>query len=70
MEQSLTVGVREGARLLGVGIVSLYTAIQAGNVPVIRIGRRIRIPRTTLERIAENPERFSREVRSRRKRSA
>jgi len=70
MEQSLTVGVRQGAELLGVGIGSFYAAIRAGSVPVIRVGRRIRIPRTALTRIAEHPERFAREASPRRKRSA
>ena len=59
-ETSLTVGVRDGAAVLGVGVNSLYQAIRAGSVNVLRVGRKIRIPRVELEEIARNPECFRR----------
>lgn len=36
----LTYSVREAAALLGVGAASLYRAINRGEIPTIRIGRR------------------------------
>jgi excisionase family DNA binding protein len=65
METPLTVGVREAARLLGVGQMAMYEAIRAGRVRVLRIGRRLRVARAELEDLARHPERFSRESRSR-----
>jgi excisionase family DNA binding protein len=59
-EVRLTVGVRAAARELGVGINSLYRAIRVGSVRVLRVGKKVRIPRAELEALAREPERFSR----------
>jgi len=61
MAETLTVGVVEGARLLGVGQHALRSAIRAGSVRVLRLGRKVRVPRVELEELARNPERFIRE---------
>ena len=57
--ERLTLGVPEAAQVLGVGRTSLYRAIQLGRVRVLRVGRKLRVPRTELEALARDPERFS-----------
>ena len=44
--------VTDAARLLSVSRTSIYQLIAKGHVPVVRIGRSIRIPRTGLESLA------------------
>ncbi|MGO9584438.1 MAG: helix-turn-helix domain-containing protein [Acidimicrobiales bacterium] len=46
--------VAEAAETLGMGRSTLYAAIKSGSCPltVTRIGKRIRIPRAALERLA------------------
>ena len=46
--------VCEVARILRLGKISVYQAIEKGEIPCIRIGRRILIPRHALERLLEN----------------
>jgi excisionase family DNA binding protein len=41
--------VEEAARVLGVAKNTLYEAIQRGEVPHVRLGRLIRVPRHALE---------------------
>ena len=41
--------VEEAARLLRVGRSAAYEAVRAGEIPTIRIGRSIRVPRVALE---------------------
>ncbi len=43
--------VREAAEALGIGLNSAYEAIARGEIPHIRIGRSIRVPRTALEQL-------------------
>jgi excisionase family DNA binding protein len=43
--------VDEVAKLLRIGRISAYQAIQRGDVPSIRIGRRILVPRLALEQM-------------------
>lgn len=45
----LTVG--EVASILRIGKISAYQAVERGEVPSIRIGRRILIPRMALEKL-------------------
>jgi excisionase family DNA binding protein len=47
----LTVTVPEAARLLGVSRMSAYSAVRTGEIPSIRIGRRVLIARAALERL-------------------
>ena len=42
---SLTITVAEAARYLGIGRNSAYEAVRRNEIPSIRIGRRIVIPR-------------------------
>jgi excisionase family DNA binding protein len=47
----LVLKVKEAAGLLGIGVNSAYAAIARGELPHIRIGRNIRVPRAALERL-------------------
>jgi excisionase family DNA binding protein len=48
-----TYTVDETARILGVGRNTTFDAIKRGEIPVIRLGRRILVPRGALERLLE-----------------
>lgn len=45
----LTLTVEEAAKQLGIGRTSAYAACRAGQIPILRVGRRLLIPRTALE---------------------
>jgi len=47
--QTLTVG--EAAKLLGIGRGTAYEAVSRGDIPAIRVGRRLVVPRAALERL-------------------
>jgi len=44
-----TLSVPEAARLLGIGRNTAYEAIRRGEIPALRIGRRLLVPRAALE---------------------
>ena len=50
---SLTLSVAEAGLQLGLGRSLMYEAIRSKQIPSIRIGRRILIPRVALERLLE-----------------
>ena len=60
--ERLTYNVREAAKLLGLSKNSAYQACLKGEIPHLKIGKRILIPRVQLERLllgdgeAENDE--------------
>jgi len=43
--------VEEAAQLLGLSRGSIYEAIRRGDIPSLRVGRRILVPRVALERL-------------------
>lgn len=45
------ISVTEAARLLGISREVAYRAVQEGEIPAIRIGGRILVPRVALERL-------------------
>jgi excisionase family DNA binding protein len=47
-EQRLTLTIEEAARLLGIGRGTAYAAARAGELPTIRLGRRVLVPRHKL----------------------
>jgi excisionase family DNA binding protein len=47
--QTVTVG--EAAKILGIGRNSAYQAVARGDIPVIRVGKRLLIPRVQIERL-------------------
>jgi excisionase family DNA binding protein len=49
--QRLTLTVEEAASTLGISRATAYEAVSRGEIPCIRIGRRILIPKAALERL-------------------
>jgi excisionase family DNA binding protein len=49
--QRLTLTVEETAKLLGIGRKQSYEGVATGDIPSIRIGRRILVPRVALEQM-------------------
>ncbi len=43
-----TISVREAAAALGLGVNQAYAAIERGEVPALRIGRRVLVPTAAL----------------------
>jgi excisionase family DNA binding protein len=48
MTEPLVLTVEEAARLLRIGRGSAYEAVRAGDIPSVRIGRRVLVPREAL----------------------
>jgi excisionase family DNA binding protein len=46
-----TLTVEEAARLIGIGRSAAYTACRTGEIPTIKIGRRLVVPVAALERM-------------------
>lgn len=51
---TLTMTVEEAGKLLGIGRSSAYGAIRRGELPFLKIGRRILVPRSALFRKIED----------------
>ncbi len=49
-----TFTVEEAAEILGIGRNSAYEAIRRGEIPALRLGRRLVVPRQALERLLRN----------------
>jgi excisionase family DNA binding protein len=52
-QQRLTMTVEEAAVALGISRATAYEAVSRGEIPCIRIGRRILIPKVALEKLLE-----------------
>lgn len=52
-EVRLTMTVEAAASALGISRASAYKAVGRGEIPAIRIGRRILVPKAALERLVE-----------------
>lgn len=50
-EESLTLTVTECAKRLGIGRNSAYEAVSRGEIPVIRVGKRLLVPKAALDRL-------------------
>ena len=50
----VTLDVPEAGKLLGLGRNAAYEAAAKGEIPTIRIGKRILVPRAAFERMLEN----------------
>ena len=46
-----TVSVEEAAKILGYSRNTAYEAVKNGQLPVIRLGRKIRVPKAALEQM-------------------
>lgn len=53
--QRLTLTIEETAKLLGIGRQLAYDRVKTGEIPVIKIGRRLLVPRSALEKLLTNP---------------
>ena len=53
-QERLVFSVEEACKLLGLSRGSMYQAVRIGQIPGIRIGRRILIPRVAIERLLAN----------------
>ncbi len=53
--ERLTMTVEEAARLLGIGRTAAYQAVGNGDLPSVRIGGRILIPKAALDRWLSTP---------------
>ena len=51
----LTYSVEEAGRLLGISRNSAYNAATAGQIPTIRIGNRLLVPKAAIDRLLGNP---------------
>jgi excisionase family DNA binding protein len=54
--ERLMYSVEEAADLLGISRAGAYEAVQRGEIPHLRIGRRILVPRSALHRLVEGAE--------------
>ena len=50
-DEHLTMTVTECAKRLGIGRNSAYEAVNRGEIPVIRVGKRLLVPKAALERL-------------------
>jgi len=50
-QESLTMSVPEAGAELGVGRDAAYQAVRTGQIPVIQIGRLLRVPRAALKKM-------------------
>ena len=53
--ERLTLTVQETAKLLGLSRSLAYEAVRNGQIPSVKVGHRILIPRVALERMLDNP---------------
>ena len=54
--ERLTLSVVEAARVLGIGRNLCYDRIRTGEIPSLRIGRRLVVPRAALEKLLAEPK--------------
>jgi excisionase family DNA binding protein len=54
--ERLTLIIEETAKLLGIGRQLAYDRAKTGEIPVIKVGRRLLVPRRALERLLEEPK--------------
>ena len=50
-KEKLTLTVDETAKCLGIGRNSAYEAIARGEIPFIRVGKRLLVPKAALEKL-------------------
>ena len=51
MSERLTYTIEETAKVLGVGRGTAYEAARRGEIPTLKVGRRLLVPRHALERM-------------------
>jgi len=55
-DQRLTISVEETGRLLGISRGLAYELVNRGELPSVRLGRRIVVPRRALDRMLDLPD--------------
>ncbi len=55
-DERWTLSVPETAKVLGIGRNLCYDRVKTGEIPAIRIGRRLVIPRAALEKLLAEPK--------------
>ena len=55
-EERQTLSVIETAKILGIGRNLCYDRIKMGEIPVIKIGRRLLVPRSALGKLLADPK--------------
>jgi excisionase family DNA binding protein len=53
-EERLTYAVDEAGKLLGLSRNTAYTLAKTGQLPTVRLGRRLLVPKAALERLLTN----------------
>lgn len=56
VEEPMALTVEEAARLLGISRTLAYESVARGELPAVRLGRRIVVPRRALERLLAPPD--------------
>jgi excisionase family DNA binding protein len=51
-----TVSVPEAGAILGLGRNGSYEAVRRGDIPAIRLGKKLRVPKAVLERMLNSAE--------------
>ena len=52
-DQAAVYTIEEAARLLGIGRSSAYAAARRGEIPTVRLGRRLVVPKVAFERLLQ-----------------
>jgi len=55
-EERLTLTIGEAAKLLGIGRQLAYDKVKTGEIPVLKIGRRLLVPKAALEKLLNEPK--------------
>lgn len=55
-DERLTYSVPETAKVLGIGRNLCYDRVKTGEIPVLKFGRRLLVPRAALEKLLANPK--------------
>ena len=51
VDDRLTLSIEECAKRLGIGRNSAYEAVARGEIPVMRVGKRLLVPKAQLDRL-------------------
>lgn len=54
-----TVSVPNAGRILGIGRSTAYRLAREGSLPVLKLGRKLRVPRAALEEMLRQPESYN-----------
>jgi excisionase family DNA binding protein len=58
-EECMVYTVQEAGKLLGLGINASYEAAKRGDIPTIRIGKLLKVPKASFHRLLEEPAKAS-----------